>query len=84
MPTALAEREPICSVQAPAISYGVSSTSSPPAERDPQLRIRLVAPSPVEDRRDLRTMYARLARQYDQLPAVPDLGGGLPGEIDPI
>jgi hypothetical protein len=43
----------------------------------------LVAPR-LEIGSTLRAAYAELARQYDARQRVPDLGGGLPGEINPI
>ena len=34
----------------------------------------------VEDA-GVRAMYARLARDYEAEPTVPDLGGGVPGDL---
>lgn len=41
----------------------------------------LMIPAPDPGAKDLRAMYAKLAREYDSRPKVPDLGGGLPGQL---
>jgi hypothetical protein len=32
----------------------------------------------------MRSMYSRLARQYDARPSVRNTGGGLPGDLTPL
>lgn len=51
--------------------------------------IESIAPVLPEARRSkefvgVRAMYARLAREYEAEPTVPDHGGGVPGDRFPL